>query len=111
VAVGVVVAVALVVVRMAQQRHFLEQEEGQQAAQQGREQVRGSAFDSKASGSACSSEVESMMPTDRLTMRSTTFVSRVKENTAAAVMLTTPARPVASRMDNENGVDVKPLVI
>ena len=32
------------------------------------------------------------MPTDRLTMRSTIFDSSEKENTAAAVMLTTPAK-------------------
>jgi hypothetical protein len=43
------------------------------------------------------------MPTDRLTMRSTTLVSRVNENTAAAVMLTTPASPVASRMEMRIG--------
>jgi hypothetical protein len=36
-------------------------------------------------------------------MRSTTLASRVKENTAAAVMLTTPARPVASRMEMRIG--------
>jgi hypothetical protein len=36
-------------------------------------------------------------------MRSTTFASSVKENTAAAVMLTTPARPVASRMEMRIG--------
>ena len=48
-------------------------------------------------------DVDNMMPTDRLTMRSTTFESRVKENTAAAVMLTTPASPVASRMEMRTG--------
>jgi hypothetical protein len=36
-------------------------------------------------------------------MRSTTLVSRVNENTAAAVMLTTPASPVASRMEMRIG--------
>lgn len=59
-----------------------------------------SAFDSKASGKACSSEVDNSMPTDRLTMRSTTLDRKAKENTAAAEMLTTPAMVVASRMDD-----------
>jgi hypothetical protein len=40
-----------------------------------------------------------MMPTDRLTMRSTTFDSSVNEKMAAAEMLTTPATVVASRME------------
>jgi hypothetical protein len=44
-------------------------------------------------------------------MRSTTFVSRVKEKTAAAVMLTRPARPVASRMEMRIGSMCRPLVI
>jgi hypothetical protein len=44
-----------------------------------------------------------MIPTDRLTMRSTTFESRVNEKTAAAVMLTSPASPVASRMEIRMG--------
>ncbi|HJW53894.1 MAG TPA: hypothetical protein VJ577_01340 [Burkholderiaceae bacterium] len=41
-----------------------------------------------------------MMPTDRLTIRSTIFASRPKENTAAAEMLKTPAKVVASRMES-----------
>ena len=45
----------------------------------------------------------SMMPTDRLTMRSTTLDSKANENTAAAVMLTTPATVVASRMEMSVG--------
>src|SRR5262249_1921596 len=64
---------------------------------------RGSAPDSNASGSACSSEVESMMPTDRLTMRSTILDSRANENTAAAEILATPAMEVASRMEIRTG--------
>jgi hypothetical protein len=52
-----------------------------------------------------------MIPTDRLTMRSTTFDNRVKENTAAAVMLTMPARPVASKMEMSTGSIVKPLLV
>jgi hypothetical protein len=36
-------------------------------------------------------------------MRSTTFDNRVKEKIAAAVMLTTPASPVASRMEIKMG--------
>jgi hypothetical protein len=43
------------------------------------------------------------MPTDRLTIGSTTFVNKVNENTAAAVMLTTPASVVASRMEMSTG--------
>ena len=58
-----------------------------------------SAPDSKASGSACSSDVASMMPTDRLTIFSTTFDSRANEKSAAPEMLTTPAITVASRME------------
>src|SRR3569623_44687 len=58
-----------------------------------------SACDSKASGKACSKEVDSKMPTDRLTMRSTMLDNSEKENSAAAVMLTTPAIVVASRME------------
>ncbi|BBB63009.1 hypothetical protein UNDKW_4736 [Undibacterium sp. KW1] len=41
-----------------------------------------------------------MMPTDKLTMRSTTFDSNENEKMAAAVMLNTPAIVVANRMDN-----------
>ncbi|WP_277624017.1 hypothetical protein [Undibacterium sp. TS12] len=41
-----------------------------------------------------------MMPTDRLTMRSTTLDSSENEKIAAAVMLKTPAIVVANRMDN-----------
>ncbi|WP_423040963.1 hypothetical protein [Undibacterium sp. Di26W] len=41
-----------------------------------------------------------MMPTDRLTMRSTTLDKRENEKMAAAVMLKTPATVVANRMDN-----------
>ncbi|MFC5477967.1 hypothetical protein [Massilia suwonensis] len=44
-----------------------------------------------------------MMPTDRLTSRSTILESSVNENTAAAEMLTTPAIRVASRMDTRIG--------
>jgi hypothetical protein len=43
-------------------------------------------------------------------MRSTTFESSVNEKTAAAVMLTSPASPVASRMEMSMGSIVKPLV-
>jgi hypothetical protein len=35
----------------------------------------------------------------------------VNENTAAAVMLTTPARPVASKMEMSTGSIVKPLLV
>lgn len=61
--------------------------------------VRGSACDSNASGSACSNDVDSMIPTDRLTMRSTIFDSNANEKIAAALMLKTPAMVVASRME------------
>jgi hypothetical protein len=44
-------------------------------------------------------------------MRSTTFESRVKEKTAAAVMLTMPASPVASKMEMRTGSIVKPLIL
>jgi hypothetical protein len=37
-------------------------------------------------------------------MRSTTFASSANENTAAAVMLTTPAKIVASRMEMRIGL-------
>ncbi|MFZ6745394.1 hypothetical protein ACO0LC_19390 [Undibacterium sp. JH2W] len=40
------------------------------------------------------------MPTDKLTMRSTTLDSSENENMAAAVMLRTPAIVVANRIDN-----------
>ncbi|WP_231502357.1 hypothetical protein [Herbaspirillum sp. RV1423] len=40
-----------------------------------------------------------MMPTDRLTSRSTIFDSSANEKMAAAVMLNTPAIVVASRME------------
>ena len=65
--------------------------------------LRALACDSNASGKACSSDVDSMMPTDRLTMRSTTFDSSVNENTAAAEMLSTPASVVASKMEMSKG--------
>ena len=41
-----------------------------------------------------------MMPTDRLTMRSTAFDSKAKEKIAAAEILTTPATVVANRMES-----------
>lgn len=40
------------------------------------------------------------MPTDKLTMRSTTLESNENEKMAAAVMLKTPAIVVANSMDN-----------
>jgi len=43
------------------------------------------------------------MPTDRLTIFSTTFDSRANEKMAAPVMLTTPATSVASRMEPRVG--------
>ncbi|MES2257906.1 MAG: hypothetical protein V4724_05275 [Pseudomonadota bacterium] len=51
-----------------------------------------------------------MMPTDRLTMRSTTLASKVNEKMAAAVMLMTPAIVVASRMEMSVGSILLPLV-
>ncbi|QBE63019.1 hypothetical protein [Pseudoduganella lutea] len=51
-----------------------------------------------------------MMPTDRLTIRSTTFDSSVKENNAAAEMLATPASVVASRIEMSTGSILEPLV-
>ncbi len=39
------------------------------------------------------------MPTDRLTKRSTIFDNSANEKMAAAVMLTTPAMVVASKME------------
>jgi len=42
-----------------------------------------------------------MMPTDRLTSRSTILDSRANEKIAAAVMLKTPAMVVASRMESK----------
>jgi hypothetical protein len=44
-----------------------------------------------------------------LTIRSTTFDSRVNENSAAAEMLTTPATVVANRMDISTGSMLSPL--
>ena len=61
---------------------------------------RGSAVDSKASGRAFKSAVDNMMPTDRLTMRSTILDNKENEKIAAAVMLKTPAIAVAKSMDN-----------
>ncbi len=58
-----------------------------------------SAPDSKASGKECNNDVDSMMPTDRLTIRSTIFESKANEKNAAAAMLTTPAMVVVSRID------------
>jgi hypothetical protein len=51
-----------------------------------------------------------MMPTDRLTIRSTTRESSVNENSAAAEMLVTPATVVASRMEMSTGSILGPLV-
>ncbi|GAA0419927.1 hypothetical protein GCM10009094_25360 [Massilia aurea] len=62
-----------------------------------------SAPESNASGSACSSDVASMMPTDKLTIFSTTFDSRANEKMAAPEMLTTPATSVASRIERRVG--------
>ncbi|HEU4776423.1 MAG TPA: hypothetical protein VFS95_06320 [Telluria sp.] len=44
-----------------------------------------------------------MIPTDKLTMRSTIFDSKANENTAAAEMLATPPMVVASRMEMRIG--------
>ncbi|MEF9926537.1 MAG: hypothetical protein RR804_01780 [Massilia sp.] len=44
-----------------------------------------------------------MMPTDRLTIFSTTFDSRANEKMAAPEMLTTPATSVASRIERRVG--------
>ncbi|MBB3119141.1 hypothetical protein [Pseudoduganella violacea] len=52
-----------------------------------------------------------MMPTDRLTMRSTTLDSSVNEKIAAAEMLTTPAMVVASRMEIRVGSILEPLCL
>ena len=52
-----------------------------------------------------------MMPTDKLTMRSTTFDSSVNEKIAAAQMLTTPAMVVASKMEMSMGSILKPLIL
>src|SRR5450830_1193098 len=65
--------------------------------------LRGSACDSNASGKACSKEVDNMMPTDKLTMRSTTLDKNANEKIAAAVMLNKPAMVVASNMDKRTG--------
>ena len=53
----------------------------------------------------------SMMPTDRLTIRSTAFESSANEKMAAPVMLRTPATMVASRMEPRMGSICKPLVL
>jgi hypothetical protein len=58
------------------------------------------ASDSKASGKACSSDVDSKMPTDRLTMRSTIFDKKLKERKAAAEILITPPMVVASKIED-----------
>jgi hypothetical protein len=50
------------------------------------------------------------MPTDRLTIRSTTRASSVNENSAAAEMLTMPANVVASSMEMSTGSILGPLV-
>jgi hypothetical protein len=44
-----------------------------------------------------------MIPTDRLTIRSTTLESSANEKMAAAEMLSTPAIRVASRMEMSTG--------
>jgi hypothetical protein len=43
------------------------------------------------------------MPTDRLTMRSTSFDSSAKENSAAAEMLKTPEIAVVNMMEKSVG--------
>jgi hypothetical protein len=52
-----------------------------------------------------------MIPTDRLTIRSTTFESSVNEKMAAVEMLMTPAKMVASRMEMSVGLICWPLVL
>jgi heme exporter protein D len=89
VAVRVVVAVALVVVRMAQHRQLLQQKERQQASQQGREQA-----------ARVGLRFECL---ERLTMRSTILESSANEKMAAAEMLATPAKMVAARMEMRIG--------
>jgi hypothetical protein len=50
-----------------------------------------------------------MIPTDRLTIRSTIVDKSVNEKMAAAVMLKTPAMVVASKMEMSIGSMMKPL--
>ncbi|MES2832513.1 MAG: hypothetical protein V4695_11025 [Pseudomonadota bacterium] len=52
-----------------------------------------------------------MMPTDRLTIRSTIFDSRANEKNAAAVMLTTPAMVVVSRIDARVESMIYPIML
>lgn len=61
--------------------------------------LRGSALDSNASGNACSNEVDNMMPTERLTILSTTLERRANEKTAAAEILMIPAIVVANKIE------------
>jgi hypothetical protein len=49
-----------------------------------------------------------MIPTDRLTMRSTIFDSRLYDRKAAAEMLSTPARTVASKMEESVALILNP---
>jgi hypothetical protein len=57
--------------------------------------------DSNAVGRACSKEVESIIPTDKLTMRSTIFDRSENEKIAAKLMLKTPAMLVVNRIETK----------
>ena len=94
----VVMPVAFVMVRVAQQRDLLQQEEAQQPGQQrGEQRTRvGAGFEGL--GQECSSAVASRTPTEKLTMRSTTRDATVRDNSAAPKMLPTPEMVAASRM-------------
>ena len=52
-----------------------------------------------------------MMPTDRLTMRSTIFDSKLYDRKAAAEMLITPAMTVASKMEDSVGLILRSRLI
>jgi hypothetical protein len=59
-----------------------------------------SALDSNASGNACKKEVASIIPTEKLTSRSTTLDKIEKEKIAAADKLMTPAIVAVSNIES-----------
>ncbi len=79
--------------------NFSKRKNASRPASKNANKVRGSALDSKALGSACRNEVESIIPTERLTMRSTSLESSENENIAAKLMLSTPAMVVVNSIE------------
>jgi hypothetical protein len=72
--------------------------------------LRGLVWDSNTSGKACKSEEDSMMPTDRLTIRPTIFDNRAKEKNCRSGNTENASDGGAQLYGRERGINLEPLV-